>query len=170
MICPSAIWAGHGRPLHRDLVGASDASPDRANISHSTSRCGAGTPAQCHILFPKQNTCINCGVDALVRSRPPGRLFARDSHLILRLKSGSRGTRADRGVCPTNSAAFRYWEKYVALGRVPAPHRQAECEEFGVARRGREYPRVLIAAWGATRRRGPAKRNRPSPKTAWLRG
>ena len=68
-----------------------------------------------HILIPEPNTCINCGVDTLARSRPPGRLFVGGSHLILRLKSGSRGTRADRGVCPTNSAAFRYWEKYVAL-------------------------------------------------------
>src|ERR1039458_6821615 len=36
----------------------------------------------------------------------PWRLFLRGKLLILRATCGSRGTRADLGVCPTNSAAF----------------------------------------------------------------
>ena len=44
--------------------------------------------------------------DAPVRSLPPDQLFVCGKHLILRAKSGSRGTRADQGICPTNLAAF----------------------------------------------------------------
>jgi hypothetical protein len=75
-----------------------------------TSHSG-GLPTQCHSFFPAPNTCINCGADAPVRSRPPGRLFVCGKHLILRAKGGSRGTRADQGVCPTSSVTFPvFWK------------------------------------------------------------
>src|ERR1039458_9758169 len=45
--------------------------------------------------------------DALVRSRPPGRLFLSGKQLIVRTSSGSRGTRADRGVCPPELRLWR---------------------------------------------------------------
>src|ERR1035438_8492775 len=44
------------------------------------------------------------GRTPLVGSRPPGRLFAGGKRWIFRASSGSRGTRADLGVCPTDSA------------------------------------------------------------------
>ena len=34
----------------------------------------ARTSAQCHLVFPSPDTCMNCGADAPVCSRPPGRL------------------------------------------------------------------------------------------------
>ena len=61
----------------------------------------AGGAAQRPLVFPLANTSLNCGADALVCSRPPGRLFVSGKHLIPRANSGSRGTRADLGVCPT---------------------------------------------------------------------
>src|ERR1017187_3449296 len=71
-----------------------------------TSVDAARTSAQCHLVFPSPDTCMNCGADAPVCSRPPGRLFVSGKLLILRANCGSRRTRADLGVCPTNSAAF----------------------------------------------------------------
>ena len=49
--------------------------------------------------------CINRGADPLIRCRPPGRLVAGGMNLVFRDECESRGTRADQGVCPTNSAA-----------------------------------------------------------------
>src|ERR1700690_3924095 len=66
-------------------------------------------------IFPRPHTCIHCGADALVRSRPTGRLFELGKHLILRTKSGSRGTRADQGVCPTKSSAFQILGKVCGI-------------------------------------------------------
>ena len=64
-----------------------------------------GLPSRCHIAFSLVNHRTDCGADPLVCGRPPGRLFASGRHLILRVNSGSRGTRADLGVCPTNWCA-----------------------------------------------------------------
>jgi hypothetical protein len=49
-------------------------------------------------------TCIISGADALVRSRPPGRLLFSARAFILREKSGTRASRADQGVRPTINA------------------------------------------------------------------
>ena len=62
--------------------------------------------AQCHLVFAIPVTCINGGADALVRSRPLGRLAPWCKDLILLSESGTRASRADQGVCPTNGAAF----------------------------------------------------------------
>src|SRR5439155_16741492 len=53
------------------------------------------------------------------RGRPPGRPSRLDE--IDPVASGSRGTRADQGVCPTISAEFSQVEKRAALGYQPAP-------------------------------------------------
>ena len=58
---------------------------------------------------------MNGGADAPVRGRPPGRPVACGNVLILRAKSGSRGTRADQGVRPTN---FYRLGGFVPRGRV----------------------------------------------------
>ena len=59
--------------------------------------------------YAKHDVCRvqQCGADALIRSRPPGRLFASGKQLIVRTSSGSRGTRADRGVCPPELRLWR---------------------------------------------------------------
>jgi hypothetical protein len=59
--------------------------------------------AQCHLVFPFSGICMDCGADPQVRSRPPGRLARVYSHSILR-ESGTRASRADQRVRPTNYA------------------------------------------------------------------
>ena len=63
---------------------------------------------------PPPGAWTNGGADPLVRSRPPGRLFEGGNHLILREKSGSRGS------APPFPADSEVLEKYVALGFQPA--------------------------------------------------
>jgi len=65
------------------------------------------------------------------RPRPqpaPWPAFRAGNHLILRPKSGSRGTRADQGVCPTNSAAFQVLGKLCGIGHSCLP-----CRDFRFA-------------------------------------
>src|ERR1019366_8738539 len=52
------------------------------------------------------HTGRNSGADAPVRGRPPGRPAACGNVLLLRAKGGSRGTRADQGVRPTNASGI----------------------------------------------------------------
>ena len=68
-----------------------------AVVSHrprgvDTSVDAARTSAQCRLVLPLADTSLNCEADALVCSRPPGRLFVSGKHLIPRANSGSRGT------------------------------------------------------------------------------
>jgi hypothetical protein len=81
----------------------------------------AGASLQCRLVLPLADTSLNCGADALVCSRPPGRLFVSGKHLIPRANSGSRGTRADLGVCPTDSAPFAILAKLSGIGRCRLP-------------------------------------------------
>jgi hypothetical protein len=77
---------------------------------------GEGSIAQCHIVFPLPDVCINRGADPPVRSRPPGRLVEGRSNLILREKSGTRASRADQGVRPTNYAECASAQKLCGIG------------------------------------------------------
>jgi len=85
-----------------------------------------------------------------VRSLPPGRLFVCGKHLILRAKSGSRGTRADQGVCPTNLAVFPTLAKneWHWLPTCPAAAKLLELAEGGRAADGRQERRVGRAVAG----------------------
>src|ERR1700728_3993140 len=56
--------------------------------------------SECHIVFP----LAHGGADALVRSRPPGRLVDGGKRPLSRGKIGTRATRADQGGRPTNYA------------------------------------------------------------------
>src|ERR1039458_2489686 len=62
--------------------------------------------SQCHLLCQVRPSASLGGADALVRSRPPGRLLNDRRCLILRGKSGTRASRADQGVRPTINAEF----------------------------------------------------------------
>src|SRR5205809_332960 len=83
-------------------------------------RMGAGPPyvdtsVQCRKLFPFLSTCINCGADPLVRSRPPGRLAAGGKHLMLERRAGPGGPAQPRGSAPQLLQHPRFWEKLAAL-------------------------------------------------------
>ena len=52
---------------------------------------------------PGAEASVDGGADAPVRGWPPGQPPARGKIPILRGKSGSRGTRADQGVRPTDA-------------------------------------------------------------------
>jgi hypothetical protein len=67
-----------------------------------------GDAWQCHLHWPMSRTCIISGADALVRSRPPGRLLFSARAFILREKSGTRASRADQGVRPTINAESQH--------------------------------------------------------------
>ena len=62
-------------------------------------------PSQCHLLCQVRPSASLRGADALVRSRPPGRLLNDRRCLILRGKSGTRASgprgHPDQGVRPT---------------------------------------------------------------------
>src|SRR5579859_7314386 len=72
--------------------------------------------AQCHLLWPIPNTCINGGADPLVCGRRPRRPVPGWMRLISLAKSGSRGTRADQGVRPTIYAGFQILAKVSDIG------------------------------------------------------
>ncbi len=74
--------------------------------------------AQCHIVFPLPDICINCGADPLVRGRRPRRPVRGWMRLIFLAKSGSRGTRADQGVRPTIYAGFPVSGKLYDIGLI----------------------------------------------------
>src|SRR5580658_5355786 len=85
-----------------------------------------GLKPQCHLVFLLSGLCMDCGADPLVRSRPPGRLVRIPSDLILREKSGTRASRADQGVLPTNrvTAQFR---------RAAVDYRRNACSSVSIA-------------------------------------
>src|ERR1017187_3567505 len=98
---------------------------DRVSVCHQgveTSLDTARTSAQCRLVLPLADTSLNCGADALVCSRPPGRLFVSGKHWILRANCGSRGTRADLGVCPTDSAPFAILAKLSGIAHECVRH------------------------------------------------
>ena len=68
-----------------------------------------------------RRTCIISGADALVRCRPPGRLFDGGKRLIPLGKSGTRASRADQGVRPTINAEFHLFGKVSDIGLQPSP-------------------------------------------------
>ena len=79
--------------------------------------CGAGVPAQCHIVF------ATAGSGGKLEGGPPGprgtpSSRSRNNDISIRqTPAGRRGRRPQtRGVCPTICADVRYWENYVALG------------------------------------------------------
>src|SRR5438552_4163098 len=58
--------------------------------------------------------------------------LSRVTSTCLSVKSGSRGARADLGVCPQLLRHSRYWEKYAALGTLACSvptHRDAGRDE-----------------------------------------
>ena len=65
----------------------------------------ARTSEQCHLAFPVT-----------------GRLFVSSRHMILRANSGSRGTRADQGVCPARSVEFAVWAKLSGIAHEGVRH------------------------------------------------
>ena len=89
--------------------------------------------AQCHLVFPNPTIGADGGADALVRSRPPGRLADRGKYLIPRRKSGTRASRADQGVRPTTYAepsfAKTKWHwAAVGLQAECLPHQKAKVQ------------------------------------------
>jgi hypothetical protein len=77
--------------------------------------------AQYHIVFPIPTISVNGGADALVRSRPPGRLLDRGKHLI------HRGQERDEGVPPRTRGSAPPLvlsptsRKLCGIGLKPAP-------------------------------------------------
>src|SRR6266568_1337140 len=56
------------------LVGRPILAAGRLSAGSGPAESGSvGWIAQCRLVFPPPNTCINCGADPLVRGRPPGR-------------------------------------------------------------------------------------------------
>ena len=95
-----AVRLGRGVALRRGPVrrsGAFDTSEGRVPL-------GRRMPSQCHLLCQVGPSASLGGADALVRSRPPGRLLFSARAFILREKSGTKASRADQGVRPTINA------------------------------------------------------------------
>src|ERR1035438_1821635 len=88
--------------------------------SYSTS--GAGASAQCHLVFPKLLSLHSWW------GGPPGPQPTPTSacwvwmNLISLARSGSRGTRADQGVCPTTASGCPVLGKLSGIGRKRLPH------------------------------------------------
>jgi hypothetical protein len=77
--------------------------------------------SQCHLLCQVRPSASLGGADALVRSRPPGRLLNDRRCLILRGKSGMRASRADQGVRPTINAESHLSGKVSDIGMPSCP-------------------------------------------------
>src|SRR5205814_7357882 len=60
----------------------------------------AGLTAQCHLVFPESNICINLWGGPPGRGRRPRRPVCAGMRLIALTNTGSRGTRADPGSAP----------------------------------------------------------------------
>src|ERR1022692_3025639 len=88
--------------------------------SYSTS--GAGASGQCHLVFPKLLSLHSWW------GGPPGPQPTPTSacwvwmNLISLARSGSRGNRADQGVCPTTASGSPVLGKLSAIGRKRLPH------------------------------------------------
>ena len=98
-----------------------------------------GQASACATYFAYgRRTCIISGADALVRGRPPGRLFDGGKRLIPLGKSGTRASRADQGVRPTINAEFHLFGKVSEIGAsaLPGgnPGLQSACRGFDIAR------------------------------------
>src|ERR1022692_4639011 len=84
-------------------------------------RCGAGAFAQCHLVFPKLLSLHSWW------GGPPGPQPTPTSacwvwmNLISLARSGSRGTRADQGVCPTTASGSPALGKLSDIGMASCP-------------------------------------------------
>jgi len=75
------------------------------------------------LTFPKFDIGLDGGADALVRSRPPGRLPDGRRMLIRRGKGGTRASRADQGSAPPNTHRRAVVERASARVSVSFAHR-----------------------------------------------
>jgi hypothetical protein len=73
---------------------------DRVNRKSEAFDRAGGLPAQCPKFFPFPGNSTNSGEDALVRRSPPG--WLRGGRCLLHARAGTRASRADQGVRPTN--------------------------------------------------------------------
>jgi hypothetical protein len=97
---------------------------------------------QCHIVFPIPTISVNGGADALVRSRPPGRLLDHGKHLI------HRGQERDEGVPPRTRGSAPPLvlsptsRKLCGIGQDWLPHRSRTSHASKPAR-SHWYPKCL---------------------------
>src|ERR1700687_2807972 len=95
--------------------------------------CGAGNLAcsrllaQCHLVFPLTNTCINCCADPLVRGRPPRRLARAwpDADFLVP-DCGTRASRAHQGGPPHKSCGIPTLGKLSGIEAFSRPDQQLE--------------------------------------------
>ena len=104
----------------RQKRGPGELNGAAAPFGGSQSWLWAGFQPQCHMFFPFPGNCTKSGADALVRSRPPGRLLGSRSRLNRHTPAGPGRPARTRGSAPPIDSESRRWKKYGALGFQPA--------------------------------------------------